>query len=170
MIKKRKVVFNGRLLHLEVQERLFPNGNTIRLEVIKHPGAALIVPFLTKDKIVFIKQYRAVIDDYIYELPAGTLDKNEKPIECARREIIEEIGYSAKKITRLGEIVPVPGYSTERIFIFKAEQLVKKEVQPEYDEVITKVVMDKKRVKSLLKNGKLIDAKTISALAMAGWL
>jgi len=167
---KTKTIYKGRLLHLMQGKRLLPNGYLARFEIIKHPGAALVVPFLSKDKIILLRQLRPVINSYIYELPAGTLDKNELPLSCARREIIEETGYSAKKFTKLGKIYPVPGYSTEKITIFKAEGLTKKHRIPEQDEIIEFFKFDKKKIKKLFKSGKIIDAKTICALTLCNWL
>ena len=167
---KDKLIFRGRLLKVYVRKQTLPNGYKAHLEVVKHPGASLIIPFLTKDEIILLMQYRPVIDAYIYELPAGTLDKGEKPFHCAKREIIEETGYSAKKFKKLGDIYPVPGYSTEKISIFKAESLKKVNVRPEADEVIKTLICNRKQIKVLFKNRKIVDAKTICALAMCGWL
>ena len=138
--------------------------------MIIHPGASLIIPFLTKDKVIMLRQLRPVINSYIYELPAGTLEENEPPTSCARREIIEETGYAAGKITLLGKIYPVPGYSTEKIFIYKAEGLKKTEKVAEKDEVIESRVYTKAQIRQLFKQKKIVDAKTIAALAMCGWL
>ena len=169
-MKNIKQVFKGRLLKVYVGKERLPHGYVATFEMIKHPGAALIVPFLTKDKIIMLRQLRPVIGSYIYELPAGTLDKNESPASCAKREIIEETGYSAKKITLLGKIYPVPGYSTEKIFIYKAEGLKKKDRIAEPDEVIENHIFTKKQIKKLFKNGRITDAKTICGLTMCGWL
>lgn len=163
----KKTVFKGRLINLSVEWRKFPNGNTIRLEVIKHPGAALIVPFITKNKIVMIRQYRPVINQYIWELPAGTLGKGESPLECAKREIVEETGFKARSFKQIGVIYPAPGYTSEKIIIFKACGLVSVERHLEEDEVIAAKVLNLNQVKTLLKTGKIVDAKTICALALA---
>lgn len=167
---KNKTIFKGRYIDLVVKNVRLPNGYTARFETVKHPGAALIIPFLSKNRIILLKQYRPVINAYIYELPAGTLDKNEKPVECARREIIEETGFSAKKLTYLGKIFPVPGYSTECIKIYKAEGLRKEEHKFEKDEVIKNHFLTRLRIGKLFKSGKIVDAKTIAALALVGWL
>lgn len=169
-MKNAKLVFKGRLLNVFVKKMRLPNGYLATFEVVKHPGAALIVPFLTKNKIIMLRQLRPVIGSYIYELPAGTLDKNEAPASCARREIVEETGYSAKKFTLLGKIYPVPGYSTEMIFIYKAEGLTLKERIAEEDEIIEALVVTKSEIRKLFKSGKIDDAKTIAALAFCGWL
>jgi len=163
-------IFDGKLLKVSVGEETLPNGYRATFEMIKHPGAALVVPLLSRDKLILLRQLRPVIGAYIYELVAGTLGRDEKPLACARREIIEETGFLASKFTRLGEIYPVPGYSTEKIVIFKAEGLKKVERRPEADEIIETRVVSRSEVKRLLKRGKIVDAKTICALAMCGWI
>ncbi|MCX5707524.1 MAG: NUDIX hydrolase [Candidatus Omnitrophica bacterium] len=167
---KNKRVFKGKLISVSIKRQRLPNGYMARLEVVDHIGAALIVPVISQDKILLLRQFRPVINGYLYELPAGTLNKKESVIACARREIVEETGYSAEKFSLLGEIYPVPGYSTEKIAIFKAERLFKKEVAAEKDEVIQVKVFNRSQIKKLFKKKKLKDAKTICALAMAGWL
>ena len=157
-------------IKLRIQKRSLPNGRSINLEIIEHPGAALIIPFLDKNHIVFIRQFRPVVDEYLYELPAGTLDKRESAIVCARREIIEETGYKAGILKYFGKIYPVPGYSTEVISIFKAEKLSRREVCREPDEIIETRIFNKSFVRRLFKEGKIIDAKTICALAFCGWI
>ena len=165
-----KTVFKGRLLKVFVKKVRLPNGYTATFEMISHPGAALIAPILSKDKILILRQLRPVINSYIYELPAGTLDKGESPISCARREIIEETGYSAGRLTRLGAIYPVPGYSTEKITIFKAERLKKCIRLAEKDEIIKIKTFTRAAVRRLFRSGRIVDAKTIAALAFCGWL
>ena len=167
---EKKVVFKGKLLKIYTAKRKLSNGYTVYLEIVEHPGAALVIPFLTKDKIILLKQFRPVINSHIYELPAGTIQKGESLINCVKREIIEEIGYSAKKITKLGAIFPVPGYSTERITIFKAEQLIQRERDCQEDEIIKTIIIDRRRVRKFFKSGKIVDAKTICAFSMCGWL
>ena len=166
----KQAVFRGKILNVSIKKVCLPNGYVAHIDVIKHPGAVLVVPFLSKNKVIILKQFRPVIGSYIYELPAGTLEKNERPAVCVRREMVEETGYKAKKITKLGVIVPVPGYSTEKIFIYKAEKLCKTQRLYQKDEVIEILIMDNKKIKRLFKTGKIIDAKTISAFAMCGWL
>jgi ADP-ribose pyrophosphatase len=169
-MKKDAPVFSGRLLKLFVKKVKLPHGYVATYEVIEHPGAALIVPFLSPNKIIMLRQLRPVINSYIYELPAGTLGRNEQPLACARREIVEETGYAAGRFKFLGSIYPVPGYSTEKIFIYKAEGLKKRGRLTEADEVIEPSVFTKAAIKRLFKSGRIVDAKTIAALAMCGWL
>ncbi len=162
--------FKGKLLKLVTKKIRLPNGYRLSLELIEHPGAALIVPFLNSNTLIFIKQYRPAVGGYLYELPAGTLDPKETPLACARREIIEETGYAAGTMTPLAKIYPVPGYSTEIIYIFKAQNLKIKTRHHEPDEVISLCPLTKSQVKKLFQNKKIRDAKTICALAFCGWV
>lgn len=169
-MKKIKSVYKGKLINLAIKKVRLPNGYLACLEIIKHAGAALIIPFLTEEKIILLRQFRPVINSYLYEFPAGTLKRGELPLSCARREILEETGYTAKKLTFLGKIYPVPGYSTEKIFIYKAQKLKKQLRCTEEDEIIESLVVTKARLRKLFKSGKIVDAKTICALSMCGLL
>jgi len=140
------------------------------IPIIKHPGAALIIPFVSRNKVILLRQYRPVIRKYMYELPAGTLEEGESVISCARRELVEETGFSAAKFVKSGYIYPVPGYSTERIMIYKALGLRLARKKLEEDEIIEHIFVDRKKVKHLFKAGKINDAKTICAFCLCGWL
>ncbi|MFA6216844.1 MAG: NUDIX hydrolase [Candidatus Omnitrophota bacterium] len=167
---RNTVRFQGRLISLTTKKTLLPNGRVVYLDTIRHPGAALVIPLVSENKVVLLKQFRAVINTYLYELPAGTLNKGESPLACAKREIIEETGYAAARLTRVGVIYPVPGYSTEKITIFKAQELKKQKQCCEGDEIIEASVVTKQAVRQLFRAGKITDAKTISAFALCGWL
>ncbi|MCK9615443.1 MAG: NUDIX hydrolase [Candidatus Omnitrophica bacterium] len=162
--------FKGKILNVSVKKIRLPNGYLARFEIVKHPGAVLVVPLLGKNKVIMLRQLRPVINSYIYELPAGTLEKGERPEACARREIVEETGYKSNKFIKLGLIFPVPGYSTEKIFIYKAQNLVKTKPLHQKDEVIETFVFTKREIQKMFKEGKIIDAKTICGFALCGWL
>ena len=148
-----------------------PNGKNMNLEMIDHLGAVLIVPFLNKSEVVMIRQYRASIDEYLYELPAGTIEAGEDILNCAKREIIEETGYEALDWQELGFIYPCPGYSNEKIFIFKAENLTANKALPQDEEEIIEVeIFNQEKIKTFLKEGKITDSKTIAAFVFCGWL
>ena len=167
-ILKRKAVFKGKLVSLYVERQVFPNGYVANLEVVKHPGAVLIVPFISRDKVVLIRQYRPVINSYIWELPAGTLHKGEPHASCANRELIEETGYKAGRWKKIGLIYPAPGYTTEKIVMLAARDLEKVRVKRQEDEIIRVRVFSRKSVKRLLEAGKIVDAKTICGLKLSG--
>ena len=162
--------FQGKKFSFAVVKKKLPGGRYAEVDVIEHPGAVLIVPFLTKDTIIFLHQYRPVIGRYLLELPAGTIDKNERPLGCARRELIEETDYRAGVFTRLGKIYPVPGYSTEVIHIFKAETLTRQKGIKDSDEVIRTKILHNSEVNKLFRAGRITDAKTLCALSLCGWL
>lgn len=167
---KNRMMFKGRLISLFKKELRLPNGCVTEIEIIKHPGAVLIIPFLSSDRVVMLRQFRPAINSYIYELPAGTLKQKELLISCARREVIEETGFRAKRFVKLGSIYPVPGYSTEKITIYKATGLVKQKRDFDEDEIIEDFIASRRLVKKLFKASKIVDAKTICAFAMCGWL
>jgi ADP-ribose pyrophosphatase len=150
------------------ERRRLPNGVVTRLEMIDYPQAAVILPFLGKDQIVFLRQFRAVFKKTLYELPAGTAAKDESPLSCAKRELPEETGYAAQKFTKLGFIYPVPGYSNEVIHIYKAEGLYPHALPKDVDEILKPVVLSVAQARKLFKQGRLPDGKTICALAFAG--
>jgi ADP-ribose pyrophosphatase len=170
-MKKSKKSFKGKLLNVVSKRIRLPNGHTSYFDIVEHPGAILVIPFLSQNKIILLRQFRPSINSYLYELPAGTLEKDERLAACCRREIIEETGYSAGKIIRMGKIFPVPGYSTEVITIFKATGLVKAQgPRHEKDEVIQAFPVTRREIRRLFKAGKIFDAKTICAFTMYGWL
>lgn len=152
------------------QKVKLPNGRTIRISVIHHPGAVVIAPFLNKNTVVMLRQFRPALKKYIYELPAGTLDPGESIAVCARRELLEETGLKPGKLVKLGAVYSVPGYSTEIIHIFKAWDLAVTCAQPEEYEVIETFALTRLQVQKLFKQGQLMDAKSICTLAFCGWL
>ena len=162
-IKGKKFTYSVKMVKL-------PNGKTTTIDFVEHPGAALIMPLLNKRQTIFLRQYRAALGKYLYELPAGTLNKRENPLVCARRELVEETGYSARRFRALGKIYPVPGYSDEVIFIYQATDLRKAQANPDHDEILKPFVVSRKEVIMMFKRGQIKDAKTICALALAGWL
>lgn len=153
------------------QKCRLPNGYVATIEVIRHPGAVVIIPLLKNDRLILLRQFRPVLGRYLYELPAGTKEKNESFLQCAKREIMEETAFKANKFSQIGRIYPVPGYSTEEIRIFKAEELQKFAVlQKDEDEILETHSMLKSQVRNLFKTGKILDAKTICALTFLRWL
>ena len=165
----REKVFRGRLFNVFRSKKILPNGVTGYFEEVDHPGAVIILPVF-KGKIIFIRQYRAVIGKYIWELPAGKLDGAESPYSCARREIIEETGYRVKRLKKVGYIYTTPGFCNEKIHVFRADCANRKEAEREPDEIISVRHFTRKDVRRMFANGRIPDAKTISALCMTGVL
>ena len=147
-----------------------PNGHPGSYLCVEHIGACAIIPLISKDKVILIKQFRIALEKYIWEIPAGTLEKKEKPEKCAKRELIEEIGYKAGRLKKLGEIYPAVGYSDEVLHIFKATDLIKTQVMQEKDEIIEPKMFTRPQIGKMIRSGKIRDSKTISAFAMLGWV
>ncbi len=117
-INNRLTVYEGKVYSLIRENVTLENGITTNMEFIEHPGATAIIPLVNESRIVLLKQYRHALRKHIWEIPAGTLDPRESALNCAKRELIEETGFSADQWHSLGEITPVPGYSDERIHVF----------------------------------------------------
>ena len=166
MKPRRQKIFDGRIFKVFKGNKTLPGGREAYFEEVKHPGAALIIPFIGR-RIVFIRQYRGVIGKYIWELPAGILEKGETPYACAKREIAEETGYRVGRLKRIGFIYTTPGFCNEKIYIFKAECSYKRESQRDEDEMIKVRKFTRNEIHSLFKEGKIIDSKTIAALAFS---
>ena len=160
---KKEKLYKGKLFELNAYYMQVEHRK-VRREVIEHPGAAAMLAFDEKGKVLLVKQHRFP-HGYILEIPAGTLEKGEKPIDCAYREIIEETGYEAKKMTKLISYFPSVGYNKEEINIFVASGTKKKfELKLDNDEFITVVKIDIKKLIGMIKSGKIIDSKTICAV------
>ena len=160
---KKEKLYKGKLFDLNAYYMQVEHRR-VRREIIEHPGAAAMLAFDEKDKVLLVKQHRFP-HGYILEIPAGTLEKREKPIDCAYREIIEETGYEAKKMTKLISYFPSVGYNKEEIHIFVASGSKKKfNLKLDNDEFITVVKMDIKKLIGMIKSGKIIDSKTICAV------
>jgi ADP-ribose pyrophosphatase len=138
----------------------------MRYELIEHVGSVVMVPIDEQDQIWFVRQYRHPIGQRILELPAGTLDPGEKPVDCAVRECREEIGMSPGHMTDLGGCYLAPGYSNEFAHFFLAEDLSPDPLEMEEDEDLVVEKHDLREVKGMLLRGEINDAKTIVGIAL----
>ncbi len=170
-VNSRVLLHRGRVFELSRENVTLANGVTIDLDVIRHPGAAAIVPLLNDATVVLIRQYRHAVGGEIWEIPAGTLDRGEDPLHCASRELTEETGFAAGRWQPLGEIVPVPGYSSERIHLFLAAGLRPAEQKLEQDELLRVQEVGFDEALAMIARGDIRDGKTICGLFMArAWL
>jgi ADP-ribose pyrophosphatase len=144
-----------------------PNGHTLLIDVVRHPGASAVVPFLSDDEVLLIRQFRHATGGTIFEVPAGKLDPGESPEVCAARELEEEAGQRAGRLEALGPIWTSPGFTDERIWLFAGHELTAVERRPEDDEVIELVPMPLRDAIAKVWSGEIHDAKSALALLHA---
>jgi ADP-ribose pyrophosphatase len=160
---KEKKSYEGKILGLSVYDGKI-EGRNVKREVIKHRGAAAILAFDENKKVILVKQHRFP-HGYVLEIPAGTLEKKEEPVKCAFRELEEETGYRAKKMTPLITYYPSIGYNAEILHCFLASGLKKiSDLKLDEDEILSVVRMDFKKLLSMIKTDKIQDSKTICAV------
>jgi ADP-ribose pyrophosphatase len=159
-----KTIYNGRVVTLNLETVTLPNGVTVELEVVRHPGAAAIVPLKDDGTVILLRQYRLAAGGYIYEIPAGKLHPGEDPMECATREMEEEIGYRATRMEKLGSFFTAPGFTDEMMHLFKATGLIPGRQNLDKDEVLEIIDFPLEKAIGLIKDGAIRDAKTIIGL------
>jgi ADP-ribose pyrophosphatase len=165
------LIHKGRVFNMFQETVTLPNGASIKLDVIRHPGAAAIVPLTRSNTVIMLEQYRHAVGGTIWEIPAGTLGDKESPLICAQRELTEETGYTAASWQKLGEITPLPGYSDERIQIFLATDLSISAQNLDADEVLEVREVAFTEALNMISTGVIQDAKTMCGLFMAhAWL
>ena len=170
-INSRITLHEGRVFDLVKENYTLDNGVTSEMDFIQHPGAAAMVPMLNSTDVILIKQYRHAIREFIWEIPAGTLDPKESPLNCAKRELIEETGYAASGWQQLGTITPLPGCTNERIHIFLASDLKTAEQDLDDDELLRVHQLKLEDALQMIVRGEIADGKTISGLFLASyWL
>jgi ADP-ribose pyrophosphatase len=165
-------IHSGRLVDLDIDTVRLPNGKETEFEILRHPGAAAVVPFLSDPagddpQLLLLKQFRHAADGYIYEVPAGKLDGDESPEVCARRELTEETGCTAGSMQHLTTIFTTPGFTDEKIHLFMASDLTTGETSQEADEFISIEKMPISRVLGMIERGEIVDAKSVVAILYA---
>ncbi|MBN2600467.1 MAG: NUDIX hydrolase [Candidatus Marinimicrobia bacterium] len=159
-----KCVFSGRLLTVYKDTVLLPTGNQSTREYIKHPGAAVVIPYLGNGNILMVKQYRYPVAAVMLELPAGKIDPGESPEETIRRELAEETGYYPNSLKPVCRIHTCVGYSDELLHLFWAGNLQERKLVADDDETIEIMEISTEKVFELVLNGQITDAKTLIGL------
>ena len=170
-IESRRV-YTGRVISLDVDKIRFPDGSVGEIEMVRHPGASAVVPFLSDPsgedpQVLLIRQYRYAAEGYLYEIPAGRLNAGEDPRHCALRELKEETGCSAGRVEQLFTMYTTPGFSDEKIHLFLATELTAGETKHEADEFLELQPMLLSRALQMVKAGEIQDAKTALGLLFA---
>ena len=156
-----KQIYAGIVVNLNVDTITLPNGLTVDLEVVRHPGAAAVVPLKDDGTVILIRQFRHAAGGFIYEIPAGKLHPGEDPKACAARELEEEVGYRAGKLELLSSIFTAPGFTDEVIHIYEATGLTIGRQQLDRDEVLEVIEMPLLEAMRMIETGEIRDAKSI---------
>ena len=168
VVLSSRSVHDGRIVKLSLEEVRLPNGNTVTLEVIRHPGAAAVVPVDHDGNAILVRQYRHATGSWLLEVPAGKLDHpGESPEDCAMREVEEETGYRAGRLVPLGWIWTTPGFTDEKIWLYLALDLAPTRSALEADEVLTVESLPLAEAVRRAVSGEIVDAKSVCALVRA---
>jgi ADP-ribose pyrophosphatase len=165
-VVRSEPVFRGKAFAVKVDEVERSDGTVQRIEVVDHPGAITLVPIDEAGRVLFVRQYRHSAARALLELPAGTLEPGEDPATCAARECREEVGMAPRRLTRLGGFFPAPGYSTEYIHLYLAQDLVPAPLPPDADEDLQVVPLTLQAVDQAVADGTLEDAKSLAGLEL----
>jgi ADP-ribose pyrophosphatase len=169
----REVVYKGRIVELGLEDAVLPNGAEVRLEIIRHQGAAGVVPLHNDGTVTLLRQYRHAAGGTIWEIPAGVVDPGENPETCAGRELDEEVQLRGE-LQPLGMIHTTPGFTDEKIWLYLATDLSESGGCPDADESLEPVRIPFAKALQMVRKGDITDAKTICALHLAaaelGWL
>lgn len=161
---KTEVLYQGKVFRLQRDTVIEPGGVQADRDIIVHPGSVVVMPIFKDGRVLLIRQYRHTVGELLWELVAGRLEPNETPVAAARRELIEETGYRAKRFRKLMRVVPTPGFVKEWMWIFAAEGLTEGAAQPEEDEKIAPRIFTWKQVENMIESGTLRDAKSICGI------
>ena len=154
-------IFQGKVIKLRRDKVILPDERTTTREIIEHPGAVVILAITNDQKIVMIKQFRKPVEEVLWELPAGTIEHGEDLIQCARRELEEETGYYAKKIKKITTYFSTPGFCNEKLTLFIAKDLEKRNKNEDADEFIQIKLVDLTEALNMIKRNVIKDSKTI---------
>jgi ADP-ribose pyrophosphatase len=161
-----RVVFSGSVFRVERERVRLPHGRTATLDVVRHRGSVVLIPQPAPDRIILIHQYRHAIRKWLWELPAGSLDPGETPLRAARRECEEEVGFTPRRLTRLGRYFPTPGFCDEVMYFFRCDDLIppRRAAELDPDEDLKPRTFSLAEARRLAATGRIVDMKTIVGL------
>jgi ADP-ribose pyrophosphatase len=163
----RKNIYKGGIIDLDVLKVALPNGKEATRDIVTHPGASVVVPINENGEVYMVRQYRKPLDSVMLEIPAGKLDSNEDPKECAVRELKEETGLTAEKIKHIISIHSTPGFCNEVLHMFVATGLKEGEATPDEDEFISSEKISVTKLVEMILNHEITDAKSIIGILLA---
>ncbi len=164
---KSDKLYEGKILNLRIDTVELPDKKYSKREIVEHPGGVAVIPVTDDNSVILVKQYRKAVERFLYEIPAGKLELNEEPRQTAVRELKEETGFTANKLTYLYEFYTTPGYCNEKIYLFLGEELVEGEAVPDPGEFIESVKIHIDDLLKMIDRGEIIDSKTIIGIYLA---
>jgi len=166
----RTVIYKGRVFTVESERAVLPNGMRKTMEIVRHRGSVVLIPQPRRQQVILIRQFRYVLNRWIWELPAGTLEVGERTDRAARRECEEEIGLRPTRITKLGSYYPTPGFCDEELIFYRVSQLrppaADSPRKPDDDEDIQSQLVTIEEARSMVERGEIIDLKTAYGLTL----
>lgn len=169
-VHERREVYRGRIFSLSVDRVTLPSGHTVTMEVVRHPGSVVLLPMPSPDRIILVRQYRYALDRFIWELPAGSLKPGEDPRRGATRECEEEIGLVPRVLEELGQLFPTPGFCDEWMKFYRCTELTApapdSDARQDDDEVIEPATFAVAEVRRMIRDGEIVDMKTVAGLAL----
>lgn len=161
------LVYSGKIFDLVEEKLEFPDGKVHVHAQVKHPGAVVVLPEISKGEFLMVYQYRAVIGRTLFEFPAGTLKKSEDPLVCAKRELEEETGHRAAEWIDLGILYPAPGFCSEKQHLYLARDLTESALNLDEDEILEAKRVTLAQIESMISDGMLCDGKSLALFARA---
>ncbi|GAB6087800.1 NUDIX hydrolase [Alkaliphilus crotonatoxidans] len=161
---KSERIYEGKVINLRVDTVELPDRKYSKREIVEHDGAVGILAITEENKLIFVKQFRKSVEDTLLEIPAGRIEPEEAPIDCARRELEEETGFQANSISKMMDFYTSPGFSNEVLHIFLASELRPGTASPDEDEYIEVIYLTLEEALQALDRGEIKDSKTIIAI------
>jgi ADP-ribose pyrophosphatase len=167
-ILSTQTIHRGRIFTLDIERVVLPHGAEVNIEIVRHPGSVVLIPMPTPTQIILVRQYRHVVGRYLWELPAGSLNVGEDPLEGARRECHEEIGLVPGTLEQVAALYPTPGFCSERMFFYRCTDLQKPttEAHQDEDEDLEPRTFTLDEIRTMLCTGDIADMKTAVGLAL----
>ncbi len=172
-LKQSDVIYNGRVFNVTVDHVAYPDGRIVKMECVRHPGSVVLLPMTTDDRILLVRQYRYVVDRWLWELPAGTLEPNESLEAAALRECHEEVGKIADHVQKLLSLFPSPGFCDEEMNFFLLTGLRDRRpdeaaAHQDPDEILNVKEFSLNEVREMVKAGEIADMKTVLGITLIG--